>query len=536
VVGNHSFRLNLFGGPEETHLAYLGIPAEYLNGEVTGDVDRDRRFNPLSYPGERDHFFEPHYELIHSWAFSPRAALSQTLFWFDGRGYYDEQRFGRNLSDYRLAPWATSDSTLFDHSYYRDTDGDGVLDRDSLGRAIVERFDPVRRREVVNRHFGWIPRLRLVHPGGALTVGGELRGHDGHHTGQLLSGNGLPPGTPADLLYYDYHPRTLSGGLFLREEWNLRPELLATADLAWRHQSYSMRDDRFDGIRFQQPYDFALPRLGLTWTPRADLRLFGSWAYARREPSFQDLYAAEAVGSLPLYRRVDPATNEFSDPLIRPEQVNDLELGGSWTRERLSATLNLFRMGFRDELIPFQYNADVNNWVPTNAARSIHQGAEASGLATLPLPTGAIASLAANGTWSDNHFVEFEDALDAGFSVSRDGNRIPYFPEWTANLSARVAWRHSSFALEGQQVGRIYLDNAEDRANSIGPHAVWNAVAGVSHPVGSANAALSVRVLNLLDRRYATSGYMDYDAVGNLVPMFVPAATRGVLGELRVEW
>jgi outer membrane receptor for Fe3+-dicitrate len=216
--------------------------------------------------------------------------------------------------------------------------------------------------------------------------------------------------------------------------------------------------------------------------------------------------------------------------------VNDLELGGAWTRERVSAALNLFRMDFRDELVPYQYNADVNTWTPTNAARSIHQGAEVSGLTTLPLGRGATASISANGTFSDNHFVRFDDALDAGVSVSRDGNRIPYFPDWTANLSARLGWRGASLSLESQQVGRIYLDNAEDRANSIGPHAVWSAVAGISRRFGESTAALSVRVLNLLDRRYATSGYMDYDAVGNLVPMFVPAATRGVLGELRVEF
>jgi hypothetical protein len=35
--------------------------------------------------------------------------------------------------------------------------------------------DLVRRRTVVNQHYGWIPRVRLAHEGGALTVGGELR-------------------------------------------------------------------------------------------------------------------------------------------------------------------------------------------------------------------------------------------------------------------------------------------------------------------------------------------------------------------------
>ena len=37
-----------------------GITRSELDGLIAG---RDRRFNPLTYPGEADHFFEPHYEL-----------------------------------------------------------------------------------------------------------------------------------------------------------------------------------------------------------------------------------------------------------------------------------------------------------------------------------------------------------------------------------------------------------------------------------------------------------------------------------------
>jgi iron complex outermembrane receptor protein len=213
--GRQSARVNLYGGPEETHLAYLGIPAQYMDGQVTGNADRDRKFNPLTYPGERDHFFEPHYELIHSWAPNDRVLFSETLFYFDGSGYYDEQRLAQNLGDYRLGSWTTSDSTLAPRDYYQQ-DGTGALTTDAAGKYTLLKTDVVRRRQIVDRHYGWVPRVRLEHDGGALTLGGELRAHDGHHTGEVLSGGTLPPGTPPDLSYYDYHPRTLAAGLFAR--------------------------------------------------------------------------------------------------------------------------------------------------------------------------------------------------------------------------------------------------------------------------------------------------------------------------------
>src|SRR5262249_31922110 len=156
-------------------------------------------------------------------------------------------------------------------AYYADADGDGVLDRDSLGRAIVTTADLVRRRSVVDRNAGWVPRVRLDHADGAVTFGGELRWADGRHYGEVISGSGLPPGTARNAAYYDYRPRTLAAGLFAREEWRVRSALLATADLGWRHEGYAMRGDHFDGIRFDQSYDFANPRVGLTWSPRADL-------------------------------------------------------------------------------------------------------------------------------------------------------------------------------------------------------------------------------------------------------------------------
>ncbi|MBK8129948.1 MAG: TonB-dependent receptor [bacterium] len=63
----HTTRMIFYGGPERTHLAYEGISKEYLDGSVTGDRDSDRRFNPFTYAGEIDNFFQPHYELHDSW-------------------------------------------------------------------------------------------------------------------------------------------------------------------------------------------------------------------------------------------------------------------------------------------------------------------------------------------------------------------------------------------------------------------------------------------------------------------------------------
>ncbi len=544
LIGDHSVRANLYGGPEETHLAYLGVPADYLEGLITGDRDRDRRYNPIIYKNERDHFFEPHYELIHTWA--PRAGLtlSQTLFFFDGKGFYDELRFGESLAAYRLSPWLTYDPTLFGAdslAYYQDANDDGVLDRDSQGRVTVENFDVVRRRTIANRHYGWIPRVRFEHPGGAIILGGELRAHDGRHWGEVLSGNGLPPGTqpttsnPETFKYYDYHPRTLSGGVFMREEWSPVGGLMVTGDMAWRHQAYRMRGDQFDGIRFDQDYDFALPRVGLTYAPMPRMTAFASWSYSKREPSFRSLYDGES-GLPPLYRKLDIAAGIYEDPYIKPEKVNDYEVGATWSPPGLSLSANLFFMDFRDELVDYQFNPDLGNYVTANAAKSVHQGVELTARGERRLAGSLGLALNANATLSDNHFVTYDEVIDSALTIRHEDTAIALFPSLLANIGGTAQWRGFVAGAELRHVGRIYVDPNENLLASVGPHTVLNLSGGYQLPWGGGSeASLVVRVFNVLDERYATSGYMNYDfATNSLYPVFIPAATRNALAEVRV--
>ena len=65
-------RVTLFGGPEQTHLAYVGVPRAALDGELTGDAEprsqgqparvpgRDRQLLPAALPGgaRPDHLVE----------------------------------------------------------------------------------------------------------------------------------------------------------------------------------------------------------------------------------------------------------------------------------------------------------------------------------------------------------------------------------------------------------------------------------------------------------------------------------------------
>ncbi len=92
-----TLRVNFFGGPEKTHLAYEGVPKSVLDGGLSGDVDRDRRTNPIRYPGELDEFVQPHFQVLHDFQFAAGTRLSQTFYAFRGDGSYEQLRSQRTL-------------------------------------------------------------------------------------------------------------------------------------------------------------------------------------------------------------------------------------------------------------------------------------------------------------------------------------------------------------------------------------------------------------------------------------------------------
>ena len=169
----------------------------------------------------------------------------------------------------------------------------------------------------------------------------------------------------------------------------------------------------------------------------------------------------------------------------------------------------------------------------------MHQGAELEGRLEWAAPGASRISLGGNVSLSDNHFVSYREVYgtSAGDTVRYDGNAIGFFPAVLGNARLTWAWRGLSLGGDLQHVGRIYLDNTEQRAASIAPHDVLDLEAGARiGGVGSTGVGLRARLNNVLDREYETGGYMDYDASGSLVPFRTPAAKRNARVEFRVDF
>jgi iron complex outermembrane receptor protein len=518
-------RLNLYGGPEETHLAYLGVPRAYLDGAVTGDADQDRRFNPITFRNERDHFFEPHYELLQDWKASDRLSVSSALFYFPGKGYYDEFRQGVDLRSYNYP------------------------DDPSTPAAT----DIVRRRWVKNVHLGWVPRVRVTSGRYEAEAGLDLRFHEGRHWGELLWSLDQPAAPEPNHVYYDYKGRAINTSAFLRQGWAFTPRLRGTVDLSLHRQRYELRDDEIRGQFFTQDYTFFTPRVGAIATLRErvegslrHVEAYASFSRANAEPIFRELYDPENAGALPGFSTVLPS-GELRDPLVRPERVFDWAAGlrarGDWG----NASLGGYLMEFEDEIV---YNGtldDNGNPITGNAARSRHAGVEAS----LAAHVGRALELQGAFQWSADTFRDYREFVDSTTSIDYSGNRIAGFPGMNGRVSAAYRVGRGRLELAVEHAGRQYLDNTEDsrldpatrnapgyESRTIAPWTVAHAALALRAPnvLGSTDTELTVRVSNLFDRRYETAGYIDYPApVYAPTPVWIPAATRSVFVGLKAS-
>ncbi|MCX6164831.1 MAG: TonB-dependent receptor plug domain-containing protein, partial [Ignavibacteriae bacterium] len=88
MLGEKStIKLNFYGSPNKNHLTFNGVTKNYLEGKITGDRLKDRKYNPLNYSDETDNFYQPHYELIYNIQATKDIFISNTFNYIRREGY-----------------------------------------------------------------------------------------------------------------------------------------------------------------------------------------------------------------------------------------------------------------------------------------------------------------------------------------------------------------------------------------------------------------------------------------------------------------
>jgi iron complex outermembrane receptor protein len=473
---------------------------------------------------EIENFNQPHLELFHDYRVNDRLRVSNALFYVRGYGFYDYD--GAWVFDY--------DDPL---SYFRLTPKYGFDDIPSssgIDSLLIRAY-------VDNIQYGWLPQAVWSHSRGQLTVGMELRQHRSAHWGRIQKGDSdLPRAIAGEYAglnyigrrrYYEYRGAKDIISLYAHENWQLRDNVNLMLDLQFAHLRYRLYDEKFIGTDFEVPYDFFNPRVGVNYNATENLNFYANASRTSREPRLKNLYdAAEAStpaswgAVLPQFEVLPNGGFNFDDPLVKPETLDDFEIGAGYRSSLLRFTFNVFYMNFRDEIIKSGQLDRFGQPVTGNARRTLHQGIEAS----LALQLSKSFEFSGNVMASNNELKRYSVFTGGGQEVKLDGHPIAGFPDFIANARVTYSRGGLSASLAMQSVGKQYTDNFKDEKNTVDPYTAFNGFVSYRFGGGSplAGLILQVHALNIFDKLYAAHGEGED---------FFPAAERQIFVNVKYD-
>lgn len=505
--GGTTIKFIAFGGGEKTYHAWDGISRKQL--------DTDRKYNPNGhikhadgsvtfYADQNDVYRQFHHHLTLRQALSDALTLNAGLHYTKGHGYYEEYKQGRKYKAYGLA--------------------------DNLVNGVPTKEGDIIHRKVLDNDF-WGAVFSLNYQQGALdaTLGGAVNRYVGDHYGEVHQAVGYTLPYHRGQHYYDHTGRKTDGNVYGRATYTLANGVGFYADLQYRQLHYTIdgtSDKRgTEVMKYDLNYHFFNPKAGINYQLNKANRLYASVAVARREPTHNGIVKG------------------YLSRVARPERLTDYELGYQLTLPAVRFGLNLYYMDYKDQLVLTGQINEIGEAVQENVANSYRTGVELTAAAKLT----KWLMWEANATFSQNKIKDYIAYIPdeatwenyKGFALGK--TTIAMSPSVVANNSFSATFGRFSTALTTQYVGRQYLDNTQQRENSLDAYCVSHLNAEYSLPLRWAKqCVLGVTMYNIFNTRYETNGYAysSYNADFSLnnTARFYPMAGRNFLAHIRIRF
>ncbi len=471
--GDLTTQLNIYGGSQTDGLAYNGLPYEYIKKPEL----RRRNYNYFSYDlndgktinwttlrrnQEVEEFSQPQIELLNDWRVTEKVMLKSAAFFKLGDGYFDYDGTG----------WT-------DAASFRLTPENGYADAKDPQNPIIRSF-------VGNKTFGWIPRIEIENEFGKSMFGVEIRIHRSEHWGKINFAEDLPSNFDPDFKFYSYDGVRNIYSVFGSQYFNINDDLTINLEAQLVNHLYAIQNEKAGNVYseyktmngaiiqngnriFDINYMFFNPRIGLNYKINSKNRAYFSSGYTSREPRMRNLYAASDswTGAVPLFEKVIDTNGvvsyNFENPLVKPEQMLNFELGWSFDTDNFALNINGYWMEYFDELVKSGQLDIFGAPIDGNAPKTRHYGIEmmASAKVIESADFGNI-SLSVNTTISRNEIVEYNFSSKKGDLIDLSGNSIAGFPDLIGNI--RVSYSYEDFytSFLVRHVGEFRTDNFGD--------------------------------------------------------------------------
>ncbi|GAA4145743.1 TonB-dependent receptor [Sphingobacterium kyonggiense] len=488
----HTLKATVFSGKEKTYQAWYGLPEPLYTGnrdrlddyiaameiydptEIERIKNADRRYNIYNYDNQTDNYTQTHSHLQYTYKISDKTSLNAGLHYTRGAGYYEEYRIDDKFSNYGL------------------TD---IIN----GTETIKKTDLIRQRWLDNWFYGVTYALQhRVNNHFNLSFGGAYNQYVGGHFGEVIWSK-YNWGTQPNHRYYYNEAHKNDFNFFAKADYRLN-KWLFNVDLQYRNIYYNAEgdDNKIKNFHFNDKLNFFNPKAGFTYLLNDQSNIYASYAYASKEP-VRDDYLENPLNLFP-----------------KPEKMQDIEAGYRYRDRQFNIGANLYAMLYKDQLIPTGKINNVGEAIRQNVKDSYRIGFEldAAWKVSNLFQWSMTAALSQNKIKNFTELMTiYNNNIDWEYigekEIFHKSTNIAKSP--SAVLSNNFTFHATpdlSFSLLSKYISRIYMDNTSAKERSLKPSFVnhFQAVYNFS-AFGIANIGLNATVYNILNTKYATSGY-----------------------------
>ncbi|MGB1209954.1 MAG: TonB-dependent receptor [Lacinutrix venerupis] len=466
-----------FGGHEVTYQAWNGFDPDQIEslGE-NPNIDENRTFNVSGayfnengelqfYDNEVDNYKQDHYQLHWNQKFNNNWSTNLGLNYTYGRGYFEQYKEDEDFETYGF-------------------------DEITIGGETINETDVIRRRWLDNDFYALNASVNYKDEKLNMNTGVFYSSYHGEHFGEVIWSQFASNSEIRDR-YYDGNGDKYDFNVFAKATYQLNNKLSLFGDLQYRSVNYDTSGINSDLELFEidKSFSFFNPKAGLSYNLNNKNNFYFSYARANREPNRDDFKNNEDV---------------------KPEQLNDFELGWRFKNSNLIFNANVYYMLYNEQLVLTGELDDVASPLRDNSGKSSRLGLELEAVVKI---TDQF-SIQPNVTLSSNKNDETIASID-GALVNLGRTDISFSPDVVAsNALVFKPMENLQLSFLSKYVGEQFMSNTEAELSKLESYFVndFNVTYEIKTNKIFKSILLSGLVNNIFGEEYISNGfYYTYD-------------------------
>ena len=484
VDSNTLIKALTFGGKEMTYQSWYGFdPAAIVAVGENPNLNDNRKYNIAGikfddsgnfdgfYDNQIDDYNQDHYQLHWNQRFNNNWSTNLGLNYTYGRGYYEEF-----VDDYYYTNILFSSESSFDFLGIQPLMVNG---------AEINSMDYIRRKWLDNDFY--VVNANASYKNDLLNIvfGTSYSTYDGDHFGEIIWSQ-YAVGSNIRDHYYDGKGKKKDFNVFAKATYRINDKISLYGDLQWRNVDYKTSGMSSDRIPFNVDMNFSFfnPKAGITYKINDSNSLYFSYARANREPNRDDF------------------ENNSS---VKPEQLNDFELGWRHSTDGFRINVNGYYMLYNEQLVLTGKLDDVGNPIRTNSGESYRLGLEFEAA----IKVTDQFSVQPNVSISSNKNQQTIASID-GNLVNLGRTNISFSPNLVAaNTLVYQPSQNFQMSFLSKYVGEQYMGNTDSVASKLKSYFVndLNMTYEIKTNSIFKSIVLSGLVNNIFGEKYVSNGY-----------------------------